>query len=137
MSSLFGSACVCVCVWFLHSRYFWDTLIDADLECDALGWQFVSGCMIDAQPYSHLMDYEEECSRFDPEGKYVRKWLPLLSRIPATYIHSPWKAPAQVLRQSGVEMGVTYVTAAGFTNTLFLLSSSRHLSQQLSLSHFR
>mmetsp|Transcript_6766 Transcript_6766/g.16505 ORF Transcript_6766/g.16505 Transcript_6766/m.16505 type:complete len:606 (+) Transcript_6766:156-1973(+) len=94
--------------WQWGLKYFWDTLIDADLECDALGWQFVSGCMIDAQPYSYLMNYEEECSRFDPEGKYVRKWLPLLSRVPAKYIHTPWKAPAQVLRQSGVEMGVTY-----------------------------
>jgi deoxyribodipyrimidine photolyase len=94
--------------WQWGLKYFWDTLIDADLECDALGWQHLSGCMIDAHPFSYIMDYEEECSKFDPEGKFVKKWLPLLSRIPAKYVHNPWKAPAQVLRSAGVELGITY-----------------------------
>ena len=94
--------------WQWGLKYFWDTLIDADLECDALGWQFLSGCMIDAQPFSYIMDYEEECRKFDPDGKYVRKWLPLLSRVPAKYIHTPWKAPSHVLRSAGVDLGITY-----------------------------
>ncbi|QDZ25668.1 cryptochrome/DNA photolyase [Chloropicon primus] len=94
--------------WQWGLKYFWDTLIDADLECDALGWQYLSGCMIDAPPFSYIMDYEEECKRFDPDGKYVKKWLPLLARVPSKFIHTPWKAPAKILRASGVDMGITY-----------------------------
>ena len=49
-----------------------------------------------AKPFSHIIDYEAEALRFDPDGEYVRRWLPVLSRLPTQYIHAPWKAPAQV-----------------------------------------
>jgi len=94
--------------WQWGLKYFWDTLIDADLECDSLGWQFLSGCMIDSKPFSYIMDYEAEASKFDPDGKYVKKWLPLLARVPAKYIHKPWSAPPAVLRAAGVDLGVSY-----------------------------
>ncbi len=53
-------------------------------------------CPSDAHPFSYMMDLEKEALRFDPDGEYVRRWLPVLSRLPTQYIHAPWKAPPQV-----------------------------------------
>ena len=94
--------------WQWGLKYFWDTLIDADLESDTLGWQYLSGCMADAKPFSYIMDYRQECDKIDPQGAYVRKWIPLLSRLPRDFVHEPWRAPPVALRAAGVELGITY-----------------------------
>jgi hypothetical protein len=75
--------------------------IDADLECDALGWQYVSGCLADAHPFHYLLDLDKEWQRFDPQGHYVRRWLPVLSQLPSQFIHRPWAAPPEVLEEAG------------------------------------
>lgn len=171
-------------------KHYWDALLDADLECDSLGWQYVAGCMAgvwcgrrhwlrrlaathvpaclpaplppthalrspfrekhtpsslcclfspqlsllcrclplslitpassllpprprsspsppdaritaDAHEFSHIIDYSAESKRFDPDGNYVRRWLPVLARLPAKYIHEPWLAPQEVLEDAG------------------------------------
>ncbi|KAG2427955.1 hypothetical protein HXX76_011942 [Chlamydomonas incerta] len=94
--------------WQWGLKHYWDAQIDADLECDALGWQYVSGGMSDAHPFSYMMDLETEARRFDPDGEYVRRWLPALSRLPTEYIHAPWKAPPSVLAAADVELGCNY-----------------------------
>lgn len=94
--------------WQWGLKHFWDALLDADLECDALGWQYVAGCMVDAHPFSYIMDLEAESRRFDPTGQYVRRWLPVLSRLPAAHIHAPWKAPRELLAAADVELGCNY-----------------------------
>ncbi|KAG2450020.1 hypothetical protein HYH02_000124 [Chlamydomonas schloesseri] len=94
--------------WQWGLKHYWDAQIDADLECDALGWQYVSGGMTDAHPFSYMMDLETEARRFDPDGEYVRRWLPALSRLPTEYIHAPWKAPPSVLAAADVELGCNY-----------------------------
>jgi len=94
--------------WQWGLKHFWDVQLDADLECDALGWQYVSGCMSDAPPFSHIMDLGAEAARFDPDGEYVRRWLPVLSRLPLRYIHAPWTAPPEVLAAADVELGFNY-----------------------------
>ena len=75
--------------WQWGLKHFWDCLLDADLECDALGFQYVAGCLLDAHPFGFMHDIAEESRRFDPDGAYVRKWLPSLARMPTKYIHNP------------------------------------------------
>ncbi|KAI8471040.1 MAG: hypothetical protein J3K34DRAFT_520806 [Monoraphidium minutum] len=94
--------------WQWGLKHLWDCQIDADLECDALGWQYVAGCLSDAHPFSYMIDLEQEWRRFDPDGQYVRRWLPVLSQLPAEYIHQPWRAPPEVLDAAGVELGFNY-----------------------------
>ncbi|XP_045805410.1 cryptochrome-1-like isoform X2 [Trifolium pratense] len=94
--------------WKWGMKYFWDTLLDADLECDILGWQYISGCLPDGHELERLDDPEILGAKFDPEGEYVRQWLPELARMPTEWIHHPWNAPQSVLRASGVELGQNY-----------------------------
>ncbi|KAG7672050.1 hypothetical protein Ndes2526B_g06988 [Nannochloris sp. 'desiccata'] len=94
--------------WQWGLKHYWDALLDADLECDALGWQYCAGCLSDAHPFEHIIDLESEAKRFDPKGNYVRRWIPVLARLPAKYIHAPWEAPPHVLADAGVELGVNY-----------------------------
>ncbi|KAJ1423996.1 Rossmann-like alpha/beta/alpha sandwich fold [Sesbania bispinosa] len=94
--------------WKWGMKYFWDTLLDADLECDILGWQYISGCLPDGHKLERLDDPEIQGAKFDPEGEYVRQWLPELARMPTEWIHHPWDAPLIVLRASGVELGQNY-----------------------------
>jgi hypothetical protein len=94
--------------WQWGLKHYWDALLDADLECDALGWQYCAGCLEDAHPLSYVVNLKEEAKKFDPDGHYVRRWLPVLSRLPAMYIHAPWEAPPHVLADAGVELGSNY-----------------------------
>lgn len=94
--------------WQWGLKHLWDCQVDADLECDALGWQYVSGCLADAHPFSYMIDFEKECQRFDPDGEYVRRWLPVLAHLPREYVHTPWKAPDHILLDAGVELGYNY-----------------------------
>ena len=94
--------------WQWGLKHYWDALLDADLECDALGWQYCAGCLSDGHLFSEVMNLEEEVKGLDPMGMYVRRWLPVLARIPTEYIHAPWKAPRQILEDAGVDLGVDY-----------------------------
>eukprot|EP00775_Hariotina_reticulata_P005124 gene5124-5364_t len=94
--------------WQWGLKHYWDAFLDADLESDALGWQYVSGGMKDAPPFSTLMDITAEAAVFDPDGEFVRRWLPALARLPTCYVHAPWMAPAEVLEAADVELGVNY-----------------------------
>ncbi|KAL3507648.1 hypothetical protein ACH5RR_033030 [Cinchona calisaya] len=94
--------------WQWGMKYFWDTLLDADLESDILGWQYISGSLPDGHELERLDSPEVQGFKFDPEGEYVRHWLPELARMPAEWIHHPWDAPLAVLKASGVELGMNY-----------------------------
>ncbi|KAF7837472.1 cryptochrome-1-like isoform X1 [Senna tora] len=94
--------------WRWGMKYFWDTLLDADLESDILGWQYISGSLPDGHELERLDDPEIQGVKFDPEGDYVRHWLPELARMPTEWIHHPWDAPLIVLRAAGVELGLNY-----------------------------
>lgn len=91
--------------WQWGLKHFWDALLDADLECCALGWQYVSGGLPDGHPFGCLVDPAAEAEKYDPTGSYVRAWLPALARLPDAWIHAPWRAPARVLEDAGVELG--------------------------------
>ncbi|KAG9445644.1 hypothetical protein H6P81_011772 [Aristolochia fimbriata] len=94
--------------WTWGMKYFWDTLLDADLECDILGWQYISGSLPDGHELDRLDDPEVQGCKFDPEGEYVRHWIPELARMPTEWIHHPWDAPFSVLKAAGVELGSNY-----------------------------
>ncbi|WCJ24038.1 cryptochrome 2 [Euphorbia peplus] len=94
--------------WRWGMKYFWDTLLDADLESDILGWQYISGSLPDGHELERLDSPEIQGSKFDPEGEYIRLWLPELARMPTEWIHHPWDAPLSVLQSAGVELGQNY-----------------------------
>lgn len=94
--------------WRWGMKYFWDTLLDADLESDALGWQYISGTIPDGRAFDRIDNPQFEGYKFDPNGEYVRRWLPELARLPTEWIHHPWNAPESVLQAAGIELGSNY-----------------------------
>lgn len=94
--------------WRQGAAWFWDTLVDADVANNTLGWQWSAGCGADAAPYFRIFAPVLQGRKFDPEGAYVRRWVPELSRLPAKFIHAPWEAPAAVLAEAGVILGENY-----------------------------
>jgi deoxyribodipyrimidine photo-lyase len=94
--------------WQDGARWFWDTLVDADLANNTLGWQWTAGCGADAAPYFRVFNPILQGERFDPDGEYVRRWLPELRALPNRLIHKPWEASAGVLRDADVALGETY-----------------------------
>jgi len=94
--------------WTDGARWFWDTLVDADLASNTLGWQWVAGCGADAAPYFRIFNPTTQAMRFDPQGAYVREWVPELARLPDEWIHQPWAAPPEVLSAAAVRLGAVY-----------------------------
>jgi len=94
--------------WLAGARWFWDTLVDADLAANTLGWQWTAGCGADAAPFFRIFNPVLQAERYDPARVYIRCWLPELARLPDKWIHRPWDAPAEVLARAGVELGQTY-----------------------------
>jgi deoxyribodipyrimidine photo-lyase len=94
--------------WKQGAKWFWDTLVDADLASNTLGWQWSGGCGADAAPYFRIFNPIIQGQKFDPQGAYVRAYVPELSRLGDKYIHTPWEAPEHVLRAAGVQLGVDY-----------------------------
>ncbi len=94
--------------WQEGERWFWDTLVDADLANNACGWQWIAGCGADAAPYFRVFNPVSQGEKFDPNGDYVREFVPELKEMPAKYIHAPWDAPPLVLREASVTLGQTY-----------------------------
>ncbi len=79
--------------WLEGARWFWDTLVDADLANNTQGWQWTAGTGADAAPYFRIFNPVTQGKRFDPAGVYVKRWVPELKRVPAKYIHAPWDDP--------------------------------------------
>ncbi len=94
--------------WQSGADWFWDTLVDADLANNTLGWQWTAGCGADAAPYFRIFNPVSQGEKFDPEGSYVRQWVPEISSLPTEWIHQPWNAPPLMLREAGIKLGTTY-----------------------------
>ncbi len=94
--------------WQAGARWFWDTLVDADLASNTLGWQWTAGCGADAAPYFRVFNPVLQGEKFDREGGYIRRWLPELRGLEARYIHAPWTAPKTTLTAAGVRLDHTY-----------------------------
>ena len=94
--------------WREGARWFWDTLLDADLANNTLGWQWTAGCGADAAPFFRIFNPMTQGEKFDPKDDYVRRWCPELAKLPADWVHRPDKAPECVLWAAGVEPGRDY-----------------------------
>jgi len=94
--------------WLAGARWFWDTLVDADLPNNTLGWQWTAGCGADAAPYFRVFNPVLQSAKFDPAGVYLRRWLPELARLPTADLHAPWQAGPLSLAAAGVRLGADY-----------------------------
>lgn len=96
--------------WQEGARWFWDTLVDADLAQNTLGWQWTAGCGADAVPFFRVFNPVSQGEKSDPDGDYVSKWCPELARLPMKWIHQPHRAPVEVLRAATLDLGRTCPT---------------------------
>jgi len=94
--------------WREGERWFWDTLVDADAANNAASWQWVAGSGADAAPYFRIFNPVTQGEKFDPDGAYVRRYVPELAALPAETIHQPWTASEQALNRAKVDLGSTY-----------------------------
>ena len=94
--------------WRTGEAWFWDTLVDADPANNAASWQWVAGSGADASPYFRIFNPVTQGETHDPDGSYVRKWVPELAGLPGRDIHQPWKVPDKALRAAGIRIGETY-----------------------------
>ena len=94
--------------WQQGAAWFWDTLCDADLASNSASWQWVAGCGTDAAPYFRIFNPVSQGEKFDPDGAYVRRWVPELATLPDELIHRPWEAPAELRAARNVVLGRTY-----------------------------
>ena len=94
--------------WRHGERWFWDTLLDADLANNSASWQWIAGCGADAAPYFRIFNPIIQGEKFDPNGDYVREYIPELSTIPTKFIHKPWEAPEEILMVAGITLDKDY-----------------------------
>jgi deoxyribodipyrimidine photo-lyase len=94
--------------WQEGARWFWNTLVDADLANNSMGWQWTAGCGADAAPYFRIFNPVVQGEKFDKDGAYVRRWIPELTRLDNRYLHKPWTAGADILAEAGITLGSNY-----------------------------
>ncbi|HET8997655.1 MAG TPA: deoxyribodipyrimidine photo-lyase, partial [Acetobacteraceae bacterium] len=94
--------------WQQGEAWFWDTLVDADLANNAAGWQWVAGSGADAAPYFRIFNPVLQGRKFDPQGDYVRRFVPELAGLSPSAIHAPWDVPESDLARAGIRLGHAY-----------------------------
>lgn len=94
--------------WNEGAQWFWDTLVDADLASNTLGWQWTAGCGADAAPFFRVFNPSLQGQKFDEKGGYVRQWVPELKNMPDKYIHSPWEASVELQKSVQCLLGRDY-----------------------------
>lgn len=94
--------------WQSGADWFLDTLVDADLANNSASWQWVAGCGTDAAPYFRIFNPVTQGRKFDPEGDYIRRWLPELRDLRGDDIHEPWLADGMALRLARISLGEDY-----------------------------
>jgi deoxyribodipyrimidine photo-lyase len=108
-------------------------LVDADPAANNGGWQWTAGTGTDAAPYFRIFNPILQGKRHDPEGRFVRRWLPELARVPDRFIHEPWSMPPDEQQRAGCVVGRDYPEpivdhAWARERTLAAFSRARELS---------
>lgn len=106
--------------WREGERWFWDTLLDANLPNNAAGWQWVAGSGVDAAPYFRIFAPVSQSRKFDGAGVYLRRFLPELAKLSDADIHAPWEATPMALAAAAVVLGKDYphpIVDHGFART--------------------
>lgn len=94
--------------WRRGEHYFLENLIDGDMASNNGGWQWAAGTGTDAQPYFRIFNPTLQGARFDPDGAYVRRYIPELAKVPVEFIHAPWEMPADAAKRTGFVPGRDY-----------------------------
>ncbi|GKV68673.1 deoxyribodipyrimidine photo-lyase [Sporosarcina sp. NCCP-2716] len=94
--------------WRNGAEWFRQTLADYDVANNTLGWQWIAGSGFDAAPYFRIFNPTVQGEKFDPDGLYIRRWVPELAQLPSKFIHAPADSPGDVLAECGVVIGETY-----------------------------
>lgn len=94
--------------WQAGARWFWDTLVDADLANNSMGWQWVAGCGADSAPYFRIFNPHSQAQRFDADGDYVRRYVPQLAKLSHQTVHSPWELAEEERRAAGIQSEESY-----------------------------
>lgn len=94
--------------WHHGERWFWDTLFDADLANNSVGWQWIAGTGLDAAPYFRIFNPVTQGEKFDPNGYYTYHYVPELKHLPLRYLMKPWQAPLHVLQKAGIQLDKDY-----------------------------
>jgi deoxyribodipyrimidine photo-lyase len=94
--------------WRWGERWFMQHLVDGDPAANNGGWQWTAGVGTDAAPYFRVFNPVLQGQKFDPDGAYIRRWLPELAHVPDQYLHTPWDMPLSVQQQTGCRLGQDY-----------------------------
>jgi deoxyribodipyrimidine photo-lyase len=94
--------------WRWGERWFARHLNDFDLAANNGGWQWAASTGCDAQPYFRIFNPVTQSQKFDAAGAFIRRYLPVLAKLPAKWIHCPWLAPAAELERAGIRLGIDY-----------------------------
>ena len=94
--------------WQHGEAWFWDCLFDADHASNAASWQWIAGCGADAAPYFRVFNPITQAEKFDPDGAYIKRYVPELKDLPAKYIGAPFMAPREVLMAANIRLGRDY-----------------------------
>ena len=97
-----------LCDWRVGEKWFWDCLCDADPANNTMNWQWVAGSGADASPFFRVFNPVTQGERYDPDGDYIRRWVPELAKLSKKAIHAPWEASEAELKEAGVALGKTY-----------------------------
>jgi len=117
----------------LGEAHYMKYLTDGDWAQNNFGWQWSAGCGCDAQAYFRVFNPILQGEKFDPDGMYVKRWVPELVDVPAKWIHRLWEAPEGVLREAGVEPGRSYpapIVDHAAARARFLDTAKQHMAQQ-------
>ena len=94
--------------WKEGAAWFWENLVDANLANNTCNWQWVAGSSTEASPYYRIFNPVLQAQKFDPEGEYIRKFIPEIAKLPTIFIFAPWEAPAAELSKAKITLGETY-----------------------------
>lgn len=94
--------------WHRGERYFAVRLLDYDLAANNGGWQWCASTGCDAQPWFRIFNPVRQSEKFDPDGRYILRWVPELARVPRRHLHAPWEMPEDVQRAAGCHIGRDY-----------------------------